>query len=1077
MPPPIHQSQDIGNTTKQSIGGLTLSTRLALAMVSLVLVTTAVLSLITYHSINDAVLPRALDRLVTKAMLIASNLETVLNNVGQDVSTFQNSNGVAQLGVARTAFPFVPESDREIRGSIASRLSRVLKAKSEYAQIRIIGVADGGRELVRIDRGGPGGAIRIVPDAELMQVGEQDYFKRAIGLPKYSVYASPIELRENGGADLPATPILYVAVPLWTANEQLLGVAVIDVDLGARFDRIRAEKTAEVQVFLANGAGDYLLLPDRGREGAFEAGAAVRVQSNFPQFDEALAEGGPDSGIWKDRGGARFGVGWAPVTFAGRPGLTIVVASGYANLDHGLAAVSSSAQIGGGVAVLLAVLLAIVLARSLSEPLVQITDAARGLSRGELKVLPSGGGGEIGVLSNAFASMATELKAKQALLENTIASISDPVLVADEHGRIVIANAAARRLLEIDPGANPAKAARQFNYFYPDGVTPLPRSSSALARALRGESVDDLEFIVQPEAPCVPAYFVANARPLRDETGALRGAVAVFRNITEHRQAHQSLVDSEKMAQAIINSAVDAFVQMDATGIVLDWSPPAESMLGWTRSEAVGVNVCDLIAPEAQRAANRQRAGQFLHQFMEGAANSLRFEMLALHRDRREIFTEVSLTALRRGDGYIVNAFLRDITQKRAAEEQLIQAQKMESVGQLTGGIAHDFNNILTVITGTIEILAAAVKDRPDLALITQMISEAADRGSDLTANLLSFARKQPLQPATTDVNELVNETARLLAPTLGRQIEIETALSDHLWRAHVDPGQLSSALVNLAINARDAMPDGGKLTLTTSNKTLDGPGSAASGVDHPGDYIVIEVTDTGIGIPEAIRDKIFDPFFSTKETGRGTGLGLSMVFGFAKQSGGNIEVRSEEGRGTRFRIYLPRADLEAVQLAAAADLQSPGGAETILCVEDDPGVRAYAIAQLQSLGYKVLVASNAAEALAIAEAGAEFDLLFTDIVMPGKLNGRQLAEAMALQRPSLRVLFTSGYTYNAFTRPGQAAPDIRLLAKPYRRAELARMLRRCLDTPVGAASDSISLPPVQEDLDRFMRMEPQQLE
>ena len=282
------------------------------------------------------------------------------------------------------------------------------------------------------------------------------------------------------------------------------------------------------------------------------------------------------------------------------------------------------------------------------------------------------------------------------------------------------------------------------------------------------------------------------------------------------------------------------------------------------------------------------------------------------------------------------------------------------------------------------------------------------------------------------------------------------------MWPAHVDPGQLSSALVNLAINARDAMPDGGKLTFATNNITLDGPGGAARGVDHPGDYVVVEVTDTGTGIPEAIRDKIFEPFFSTKETGKGTGLGLSMVFGFAKQSGGNIEVRSEEGRGTNFKIYLPRAEEAVRQRASTDNLQSPGGVETILCVEDDPSVRAYATAQLESLGYKVLVASNVAEALAIADTGAEFDLLFTDIVMPGKLNGRQ-------------VLFTSGYTYDALTRHGGVAPDIRLLVKPYRRAELARMLRLCLDPSVDAASDPIPLPySVQEDLDRFLRPAPE---
>ncbi len=354
----------------------------------------------------------------------------------------------------------------------------------------------------------------------------------------------------------------------------------------------------------------------------------------------------------------------------------------------------------------------------------------------------------------------------------------------------------------------------------------------------------------------------------------------------------------------------------------------------------------------------------------------------------------------------------------------------MESVGQLTGGIAHDFNNMLTVITGTIEILAEAVKDEPHLARIVTLISEAADRGTELTANLLAFARKQPLQPVEIDVNALVNEVGRLLSPTLGRQIEIKTALGGDVWPALVDPGQLSSALVNLAINARDAMPDGGTLTFATSNITLGGRVASADGVDRPDLYVVVEVTDTGTGVPEAIRDKIFDPFFSTKETGQGTGLGLSMVFGFAKQSGGNIEVDSEEGHGTTFRIYLP-------------------------CVEDDASVRANVTTQLESLGYTVITASNAAEALAIVDGGAEFDLLFTDIVMRGKMNGKQLAERMRLRWPSLRVLLTSGYTDHTIIRDGRLVPDFFFLPKPYRRPQLARMLRRCLDAPVVVSGQS----------------------
>jgi PAS domain S-box-containing protein len=545
----------------------------------------------------------------------------------------------------------------------------------------------------------------------------------------------------------------------------------------------------------------------------------------------------------------------------------------------------------------------------------------------------------------------------------------------------------------------------------------------------------------------------------------------------EQGLAYQTLIDSE-MAQAIIESALDAFVQTDERCVILGWSPHAEALMGWTRAEAVGRSVDELVFPEAQRAVHRQWVDRFLSE-ASGEAIGGRYETPLLHKDGREFFAEVSLTALRRGDGHIVNAFVRDITAKRAAEEQLFQAQKMESVGQLTGGIAHDFNNMLTVITGTIEILADGVKHDPALASIARMIDDAADRASQLTANLLAFARKQPLRPRETDVNALVEEVVQLLSPTLGRQIVIETALSALVWPALVDRGQLSSALVNLAINARDAMPDGGKLRFRTGNLTL-GEHDAELGGLGPGDYVAIEVIDTGAGIPVAIRDRIFEPFFSTKQFGVGTGLGLSMVFGFAKQSGGSVVVEGEEGEGACFRIFLPKADVEpsdalaASEAPPAADRELRGGSETILCVEDDDVVRAHVIGRLESLGYTVIAASNAAQALELVNSGTAFDLLFTDIVMPGAMNGRQLAEQVARLRRPLRVLYTSGNTFDAFSSPGRLGEGVLLLAKPYRKAELARMVRLCLDRAIDHMGDPIPLPySVQEDLERFLKENP----
>jgi PAS domain S-box-containing protein len=536
------------------------------------------------------------------------------------------------------------------------------------------------------------------------------------------------------------------------------------------------------------------------------------------------------------------------------------------------------------------------------------------------------------------------------------------------------------------------------------------------------------------------------------------------------RQVRQALVESEQNAQAIIKTALDAFFQTDLDGVILEWGPQAEALTGWTRTEAIGANVVELLVPERLRDAHRQRRQKMISEEL-GRSAGTRFEASATHRDGREFPVEVSATALRRGDSYVLNNFMRDISQKRLAEEQLIQAQKMEAVGQLTGGIAHEFNNMLTVITGTIEILAEGVKGNPHLAAITKLISDAADRGARLTSSLLAFARKQPLQPAEIDVNDLIGEVAQLLSLTFGKKIEIATSLSNDAWPALVDRAQLSSALVDLAINARDAMSGVGTLTLATANVVFGVREAIAIGVERAGYYVAIDVSDTGPGIPPSIRDKIFDPFFSTKEVGKGTGLGLSMVFGFVKQSGGSIEVLAEEGCGATFRIYLPKADASAFPFVDGDERPVLGGHETILCVEDDREVREFVTIQLEGLGYNAIVAADAAEALAIAERGTAFDLLFTDIVMPGSMNGRQLAERMMAGRPSLRVLFTSGYAYAAIHAQGRAGQGIPILTKPYRKAELARMLRRCLDPAVDSAGDPIPLPySVQPELERFLR-------
>ena len=388
----------------------------------------------------------------------------------------------------------------------------------------------------------------------------------------------------------------------------------------------------------------------------------------------------------------------------------------------------------------------------------------------------------------------------------------------------------------------------------------------------------------------------------------------------------------------------------------------------------------------------------------------------------------------------------RDLTEKQAAEAQLRHAQKMDAVGQLTGGVAHDFNNILTVITGTIGILEEAVADQPQLAAVAKLIDEAAERGANLTKHLLAFARKQPLQPVELDVNALALEAAKLLHPTLGEHIEITPLLAEDAWTALADPNLLMTAVLNLAINARDAMPNGGKLALETSNIFLDESYAGMHSEVAPGNYVMIAVSDTGTGISPALLERVFEPFFTTKEVGRGTGLGLSMVFGFVKQSGGHIKIYSEEGHGTSVKIYLPRATgLQQTPAEAKVSANIEGGNEMVLVVEDDMLVRRYVMTQIQSLGYSTLEAANASDALRFIDEVPGIDLLFTDVIMPGIMNGRQLVDEALKRRPGLKTLFTSGYTENAIVHHGRLDSGVLLLAKPYRKSELARMIRLAL--------------------------------
>ena len=398
-------------------------------------------------------------------------------------------------------------------------------------------------------------------------------------------------------------------------------------------------------------------------------------------------------------------------------------------------------------------------------------------------------------------------------------------------------------------------------------------------------------------------------------------------------------------------------------------------------------------------------------------------------------------------EGRILNGVMQDTTEQHDVAERLHQAHKMEAVGQLTGGVAHDFNNLLTVIMGNAELLKESLEDQPSLRVFAEMSSKAAERGAELTNRLLAFARRQPLEPDVLDTNKLVASMEALLRRALTEDVAIELVRGGGVWPIEVDAGQLESAILNLGINARDAMPDGGKLTIETANAHLDDNYACQHHEVTAGQYVMISVSDTGSGMPPEVANRAFDPFYTTKPVGKGSGLGLSMVYGFVKQSGGHIKIYSEQGEGTTIRLYFPRANAQGpAQIGPVPVKATQTGREHILAVEDDELVRSHVVSLLESLGYRVTQAASGPEALQILTHTFDIDLLFTDVVMPGGVNGRQLAEQALALCPHLKILYTSGYTENAIVHHGRLDRGVNLLSKPYRRNELANKVRKVLD-------------------------------
>jgi PAS domain S-box-containing protein len=543
------------------------------------------------------------------------------------------------------------------------------------------------------------------------------------------------------------------------------------------------------------------------------------------------------------------------------------------------------------------------------------------------------------------------------------------------------------------------------------------------------------------------------------------GRVWSFRDVTAHVQAQEQLrslnqrlgrrveertdalrKSEQQFLQLVLGVEDVAIYMIDTTGLINTWNPGAERIKGYASEEIVGKHFSVFYTDEDRARHTPEHALSIATQKGKYEAEGWR-----VRKDGSRFWASVLVDAIRDSSGKLLGfaKITRDMTEWRAMQEQLHQAQKMEAIGQLTGGVAHDFNNLLTVILGNLDTIGRLTP--PQDARLKRAVDQAtrgAQRAATLTQQLLAFSRRQPLNPKPTEVNRLVSGISELIRRTLNENISIETVLGAGVWRIEIDAHQLESALLNLAVNARDAMKNGGKLTIETANAHLDERYAANYAEIDPGQYVVICVSDTGTGMSKDVLARAFDPFYTTKPIGQGTGLGLSQVYGFVKQSGGHVKLYSEVGEGTTVKIYLPRYTGGQVDLEPEPQPYVPQGAsrEVILVVEDDDDVRQFSSDSLRELGFSVLEANDGPSALRVLELRPDVKMLFTDVGLPG-INGRELVEAARKRRPQLKVLFTSGYARNAIVHQGRLDQGVQLLTKPFTRAQLAARVRDVLDS------------------------------
>lgn len=625
------------------------------------------------------------------------------------------------------------------------------------------------------------------------------------------------------------------------------------------------------------------------------------------------------------------------------------------------------------------------------------------------------------------------------------------VLALDKTGTVILINRGGCVLLGYDK--NEILGRNWFSDFLPE------QEAARVSECFRKFVADGQEFsepceteVLTKQGKRIPVRWASTL--VRDGGDAITGVLSTGTDISSQRELEEQLAESEERFCHVVESAAIGIIVILDDGMVNQMNPFMEKMFGYQASEVIGENV-SILMPEPDRGRHDKYIQSYLLTGEKKIIGSGR-EIIGLRKNGEEFPLHLNVSEVSGSGQKKFVGIVTDITERKLVEGRLRHSQKMETVGQLTGGVAHDFNNLLAVILGNLSLLEEELKENGGMkaAEIQEFIQPAlaaGGRGAELTQRLLAFSRKQALQPVTLDINAVIKDMKDLLERTLGEDVDIEWRLDANTWLAEADKSQLDNVLLNLAVNARDAMLQGGSLTIETAEVTLDSQYAGSHGEAVPGEYLMLAVSDTGTGMPASVLERIFEPFFTTKEVGKGTGLGLSMVYGFARQSGGHVAIYSELGEGTTVKLYLPRAEAtsvtETVVLEKDQTSRPLAGNETILLVEDEAAVLCITSRILERLGYMVFQAKDGQEALGILAKEGPVDLLLTDVVLPGGMSGPDIAKLAQQKVPGLKILYMSGYTENAILHHGRMDEGTSLIGKPFSNADLGARVRQVLDS------------------------------